>query len=164
MAPPLDLAEGDTVNSIATISGVYQISSVVTGERYIGYSEAVHNRWYTHQRALRRGGHANPRLQRLFDENGESDLVCKLLIICNKEMGLNYERTFINNLKPELNIPDEVRLVNVVSANRKRYYGPCTEDVKRRISQTLRGQRQSKEWSQKHSEAIKRAWARGAYD
>jgi group I intron endonuclease len=67
-------------------SGVYQIRCIPTGKIYVGSAVNLQKRWQEHRRALRRGKHANYRLQRAWDEFGEEHFefaVLELVSIAN---------------------------------------------------------------------------------
>lgn len=55
---------------MAEASGIYTITCVVTGDRYLGSSEDIPRRWSTHRSQLKRRVHHSALLQGLFDQFG----------------------------------------------------------------------------------------------
>ena len=52
-------------------SGVYQIKNTVSGKVYIGSSADIATRWYFHRYHLKKGVHANRKLQRAYNKHGD---------------------------------------------------------------------------------------------
>ena len=50
------------------VSGIYSITCIENGKRYIGQSVDIQKRWATHSCALRNGTHVNVHLQRAWDK------------------------------------------------------------------------------------------------
>ena len=55
------------------IQGIYAITNLETGRRYIGSAVNVQKRYSEHRRHLRRGSHHNPPLQRAWVKYGEAN-------------------------------------------------------------------------------------------
>lgn len=55
----------------AIVSGIYRIDGP-NGKFYVGSAKRISRRWIEHKRDLRRGDHANPRLQAAWNCYGES--------------------------------------------------------------------------------------------
>jgi len=70
---------------------VYAIENAVNGRRYIGSTTNYKSRWHTHKSALRRGKHHSFILQKAWDKYGEKSFEFKLLLICPKDMRIEYE-------------------------------------------------------------------------
>lgn len=52
--------------------GIYVIRNITTGEEYIGSAHNIAARWHQHTKRLRAGNHHAPKLQRAWEEFGES--------------------------------------------------------------------------------------------
>ncbi len=86
-------------------SGIYQIQSIIKPEKiYIGSAKNIDRRRKEHFRALRRGGHDNPKLQSHYNMYGESDLIFSLLLGCDECDLLKVEQYFIDTYNPWFNI------------------------------------------------------------
>lgn len=70
--------------------GIYSITYTTTGERYVGSSINVENRWSEHKTDLRRGDHCNPRLQNIVRKHGLEALEFEIVEVC--EVGTLFER------------------------------------------------------------------------
>lgn len=70
---------------------VYAIENAVNGRRYIGSTTNYKSRWHTHKSTLRRGKHHSFILQKAWDKYGEDAFTFKLLLICPKDMRIEYE-------------------------------------------------------------------------
>lgn len=84
-------------------TGIYEITNIHNGNRYIGSAVRIANRWLDHRRSLGRGKHHSIALQRAWDKYGESAFTFSKLIICTKENLLMYEQFLFDNCKPEYN-------------------------------------------------------------
>ena len=51
--------------------GVYAIVHVLSGRRYLGQTNSLERRWEQHREALTAGSHHNPRLQTVWESDGE---------------------------------------------------------------------------------------------
>lgn len=56
--------------SAPTVSGIYKITNVITGNVYIGSAKKVNVRWNSHHYLLRQGKHHSPRLQHEWNKYG----------------------------------------------------------------------------------------------
>jgi group I intron endonuclease len=86
--------------------GVYQIENIINGKRYVG--SAAQNsvqRWAQHLCDLRKGIHANARLQNAYSKYGESALKFSVLeIVETPDECIIMEQLCIDTLDPEYNI------------------------------------------------------------
>lgn len=65
------------------VPGIYLITNLATGQRYVGSSTAVHDRLAAHKALLRRGtGHHNKHLQSSFTKYGEASFLFEVLERC----------------------------------------------------------------------------------
>ena len=85
------------------ISGVYVFTSP-SGGQYVGSAVDLDKRRSEHLRALRRGTHCNPALQKAFDKYGERNIKFDILMRCERQEVVAKEQHFIDSLKPRYNI------------------------------------------------------------
>ena len=86
-------------------SGIYAITNIQTGDRYIGSSVNVPKRLSQHISMLRIGKHHSSVLQAAWDEHGEDAFSTDILVIepdITKLVGL--EQKFFNTEKPKYNV------------------------------------------------------------
>jgi group I intron endonuclease len=89
-------------------SGIYAISNIVNGHRYIGGAVNISRRWFEHRNCLRKGiNHCAP-LQNAWNEYGEDNFVFRVLLCCERDNVLNYEQEYLDVLQPEYNIAKDV--------------------------------------------------------
>lgn len=75
---------------------VYAIRNTLNGGMYIGSTTSYKSRWATHRSTLRRGKHHSFVLQKAWDKYGESAFAFELLVVCAKNLRIEYE----NRLMP----------------------------------------------------------------
>ena len=66
-----------------SVSGIYQITNIENGKKYIGYSVNIRKRKINHLDKLRKGIHANRFLQEDFNFFGETSFDFKILVESN---------------------------------------------------------------------------------
>ena len=149
------------------LSGIYQIKNRITGDRYVGSSIDIRGRLLRHRSYLRRGAHANPILQNVFDKYGEDNLEFTVLLLCPKDETLKYEQAFLNNTNTKYNIALDVSaptlgrkstentkrlLSKVTSGKNNPFYGRRhTKKTKELISKKKKGKKPSEECIKKRS-------------
>lgn len=119
-----------------TAAGVYSITNIETGKRYIGSTHNFRNRNYTHVRTLRLGC-GNKKLQYSFNKHGIEKFVFEILLICKKEACLFYEELVIfafNSVKNGYNL----RHIPYSNIGLKL---PQSEESKRKIGNSNLGKR-----------------------
>ena len=77
-------------------SGIYVCRCVVNGMCYVGQSNDVKRRKYSHIASLRHGNHYNSVMQEVFDEFGEETFEWDVLEYCPVELLNERERYWIN--------------------------------------------------------------------
>lgn len=140
------------------LSGIYKIQSKVKPHKcYIGSATHITKRWGDHLRDLRKGKHANRRLQNHYNKYGESDLDFSILITCEIDALIIHEQFFIDSYNPFFNI---CRIAgNTVGVKR----GPLSEERKLQISQFHKGRIVSDKTRKRQSVALKgvNTWCKG---
>lgn len=121
-----------------SIAGVYAIINRVTGNRYIGASVDVHDRWLHHRNALRRGVHRSKVLQREWDRFGESSFRLRILLSCKPDRVLLDK----HELKA-IRASDPSRLLNANPTNITLRGHKRSEAFKRKIGASSRGRKHS---------------------
>ena len=115
--------------------GVYLITHVPTGKRYVGSSTKMEYRWEQHQKAPTKSYHDNPRIQALADEYGVESFTFEVLETMENERPTpyNHERWWIRELQPELNLSDTLEATAKRKAQwtleKKRQHGQMLKEV-----------------------------------
>ncbi len=82
-------------------TGVYQIRNLKNSKRYIGSASAsggIDGRWSDHRSELRRGIHANQKLQRAWNKYGEASFVFEILEPCEAAQCIKREQYYLDTL------------------------------------------------------------------
>ena len=64
-------------------SGIYSITNIINGHRYIGSAVDIRHRWVCHRSDLGKGDHHSLYLQRAWTKYGEDAFVFKVLFYCD---------------------------------------------------------------------------------
>lgn len=67
------------------ITGIYSITNLVNGKRYIGKSLSIHSRWSQHRKDLKNNKHYNAFLQRAWNKYGGENFKFEVVEKCEKE-------------------------------------------------------------------------------
>jgi group I intron endonuclease len=113
-------------------SGIYQITNVVNGKKYVGKSKNLKRRQYRHWDELKNGKHPNSHLQRSYDLHGKEAFHFMILEYCEVEKLVEREAWHIDRLGT-MN-PDKG--YNKLTPNRQ----VCSEDTRSRRSEAYTGQ------------------------
>ncbi|MFA7361913.1 MAG: NUMOD3 domain-containing DNA-binding protein [Candidatus Kapaibacterium sp.] len=117
-----------------TGSGIYKITSKITGHYYIGSAVCLNIRRNQHNWRLNKGVHHNIKMQSYCNKYGIDDFEFNVLEHCDKELLISREQYYIDLLKPELNIsPTAANTLGV----------PCSEKTKIKIGEANSG---TKSW------------------
>lgn len=84
--------------------GIYIITNVVNGNRYIGSSKELYKRLYHHIWLLNKEEHENAHLQNAWNKYGEDSFEWGILEYCSEKFRLDREGYYINTLSPEYNL------------------------------------------------------------
>lgn len=76
--------------------GVYAITNVKNGKRYVGVSRDVNRRWNAHRAELRRGVHYSDALQEAWNADGEEFFSFDVLEVCDPAEFSRKEAEHIN--------------------------------------------------------------------
>jgi group I intron endonuclease len=116
-------------------AGIYLITNTVTGDRYVGQSRDIENRWKVHQHRLRGSKHHNRLLQRDWQRYGMEVFELSILQVIDPEslesseyhprFRLRYilkaeEKRWRAELEPEYNINQSERMIEAWHGRRKR--------------------------------------------
>lgn len=76
--------------------GVYAITHLESGKRYIGSSSTLHKRLSGHKNHLRKNVHANAHLQNSWNKYGDNAFGFSTILVCSEENLLFYEQIAMN--------------------------------------------------------------------
>jgi group I intron endonuclease len=76
--------------------GIYAITHLASGKKYIGSSVKTKNRLTVHRRELRNNVHSNQRLQNAWNKYGEKDFDFSQILVCSPEDKIFYEQLIID--------------------------------------------------------------------
>lgn len=112
-------------------SGIYVITNLVNGNRYIGSTKCFSKRWYEHRTCLVQSTHPNRHLQSAYAKYGVDAFTYSVLEYVEDERNLICrEQYYIDTLKPAYNIRSE--------ASSNRGLSP-TPETRAKLSAALKG-------------------------
>jgi group I intron endonuclease len=113
---------------MARSCGIYAITHTASGKQYIGSSNSIESRWSVHRSYLRQGRHHSRYLQYAWNKHGEAAFSFTILEETSEDALIEREQYYIDTLNP--------------AYNASRFAGRETHDpeVRRRISEALKGQ------------------------
>jgi len=84
-------------------SGIYKITNLINGKFYIGSSVNLYNRFHTHSTKLKTQVHTSKHLQASYNKYGKDNFIFEVIEYCEKEILIEREQWFLDNLKPQYN-------------------------------------------------------------
>jgi len=136
------------------LSGVYQITNQINGNRYIGSSMNIKKRWVAHKSKLNIGKHGNQHLQRAWRKYGEENFKFEIVCSCPEDKIIEFEQFFLDARHPEYNI--------AIYASAPMLGRRASEETRRKMSEANKGKtawnkgkHRSEETRRKISEALK---------
>ena len=133
------------------MQGIYAITHVATGRRYIGSSVNIAARWSAHRKALEYGTHANQRLQRVWQKYGSVAFSFEVVEpVDERGQLLEREQAHIDATRDAYNMgragqamrgrthsPEAIERMRA----RRRQRPPVPQEVRDRIAASLRGRK-----------------------
>lgn len=92
------------MSSGTDVGGVYEISNLVNGKRYIGSAVSFKKRWGVHRSYLRKGTHHSKKLQSAWAKYGETAFRFNPLLVCGKSDLVFFEQRCLDSMAPEYNL------------------------------------------------------------
>ena len=163
-------------------SGIYCIKNKTNEKVYIGQTNDLDKRKGLHYSYLKNNTHDNPHLQNAWNKYGENNFEFKILLYCEPFELTRYEQFFVNVYTPEIlyNIRlecvdsnlgvkhtkedlEKMRNANLGSKNpmygktgeKHHLYGkPCSEETKKKLSESKKGVPMDEETKRKISKAL----------
>lgn len=122
--------------------GIYKITNIRNNKCYVGSSIDIRKRWNKHQSELNRNIHKNIYFQNAWNKYGKDSFIWEILEECpiDKEVIIQREQYYINDLKPEYNL----------CPNAYSCYGvKRSDETRKRLRDALKGHTVSEETKQK---------------
>ena len=88
--------------------GIYILTNLISGNRYIGNSKNIQQRLQTHRSYLRHNYHINKHLQSAWNKYGEENFDYSILEFCEENERIKREQYYVDTLKPEYNISIDI--------------------------------------------------------
>lgn len=123
-------------------SGVYWIKNLVNKKVYVGSAVFLGHRRNEHFSKLDKNIHPNQYLQNSFNKHGRKCFAFEVLVLCDKNMLVQYEQMLLDGLSPDYNI-----LTTAYSSLGYTH----TEEAKKKIGVASRGRKLSKSTRRKMS-------------
>lgn len=131
-------------------SGIYAITNITDGKKYIGRAVNTDKRWEYHQWMLENNRHFNPHLQRAWNRGDEFKF--SIIEECKKELLNDKEIYWIAHFKTM----DMRYGYNLCAGGQATTGRVCSVETKRKISQAHKGRKWSAEAIAKRTATVKR--------
>lgn len=117
--------------------GVYMITCIPTGQRYIGSSwYSVSRRIDMHRSLLNRNKHSNTDMQKMYNIHGLDNFYFTTLEVCSKEMCIEREQYHMDDINPEFNIQ---RVAGLPTGNKNRLGKKFSPETLLKMSKSKKG-------------------------
>jgi group I intron endonuclease len=125
------------------ISGIYKIINTITGKYYVGSSKNIYHRWYEHRLYLNKNSHDNDKLQNAWNKHGSDsfDFIIIETLHSDKTLLLNVEQKYLDIARQDSK--------NCYNLNFLARGVEFTDDIKRKIGESSRGRKHSRETIEK---------------
>jgi len=132
---------------------IYKITNMVNGDFYIGSTQNLVKRYYTHLYDIRKNRNSCIRLIRAVNKYKEENFIFEIIEKCSIHNLLPREQYYIDTLNPKYNI------AKIAGSNIgiKR-----TEEVKLKKSITQKEKWNQKHYKEKHLEYLAKNWKKGS--
>lgn len=117
-------------NLLLKQAGIYKITCKINGKIYIGSSVELGKRLYNHKRNLNKGVHHSRMLQNSWNKYGANAFEFDILLVCPKELTLEYEQVYLDYYKPEFNTQTKAK-------NNSLVYHQQSKDRQKKDNKTL---------------------------
>jgi group I intron endonuclease len=126
-------------------SGIYAITNMINGKRYVGQAASIGDRWLTHKSHLKCDRHHSQHLQHAWNKHGVEAFRFEVLeyVARDKERLAEREQFYFDTLKPEYNIAP------AAGSNLGLKRGPHSPETIAKIKATRAGFRHSPETVEK---------------
>lgn len=135
--------------------GIYAITNIVNGKRYIGSSNDLDDRCQHHFAKLRRGIHPNQHIQAAYNLYGLDAFTFTVLQLCEEDVLLEWEQAYLDEWQPEYNLnpiagkppsnkgrfPSDETRQKLSAARMGKKLGPPSDETRRKISEALMGRK-----------------------
>jgi len=132
---------------------IYKITNEIDGNFYIGSTNNLIKRYYTHVNHIRTGKNSCVKLIRAVNKHGEENFKFEIICECSTEEILKTEQEYIDNLQPHYNV------AKIAGSNLgiKR-----TEEVKFKKSASQKENWKDETYRAKHLENLSKNWKSGS--
>jgi group I intron endonuclease len=112
--------------------GVYEITNIVNGKRYVGSSVNIKRRWSQHRHRLNKGIHKNPHLQNSYNKHGKNAFIYRVIVYTEPEEGIRIENILLKSGAYKYNIG--------TNATKPWLGKERSEETKKKLSEALKGE------------------------
>lgn len=133
------------MDKLPASAGIYAIVNMATGERYIGGTTNIRQRWHTHRSKLLKNQSTHTKLQSAWSQWGEEAFrVIVLEYVDNKDDLITREQFYLDTYRPEYNT--RLSADNSIAI-------PLSSESRERVNQKIRG----RQFTAEHKEKIRQA-------
>lgn len=133
---------------------IYKIKNLINGDFYIGSTQNLIKRYYTHLNHIRKNKNTCIKLIRAVNKYGEENFTFEIIEKCNINDLLKREQYYLDSLNPKYNIS------KIAGSNLgiKR-----TEEVKLKKSEYQKEKWADKDYRKKHLDKLSNNWKKGSF-